>query len=127
MSDKTTLQRAAEFFPDGCGRLRYTPGGGVDAIAKYVVGVWSLTTNQVINNRLTDSEATDLLCAELWRRIQKAVGQYNTIDRCVNGNETGTYELKIYRMREDGCVETTSWHNPDELSLLLDAAEEVEK
>ena len=104
MSDKTTLERCVPYFKrtGWFGRLDYDKN----------TGIWYIKVAGNIRWFLTDDEATSLIKEELWRRICR-------------------HSSYVKRRHEEGCkyfleTDVTSDVDPDELALLLQAAEEIE-
>ena len=109
--EQTPLERAAELFErtEWPGRLKYS-----------VLGYYYIPGTQQ-----ADSEATDLVVAELWRRIL-VVGlsarRYG--EEIMDGHR---YYLEVRWIGANKEHLEQKWRGPDELALLIDALEEIEK
>lgn len=118
MSKPTTLQKCADYFngTEWPGRLRHNVSG---PRCFYYLLIpdgdepdWAFT--------LTDDEATALIKEELWRRIMKKDTVFNrgqVLSTDGTGQPTGLMEIHLL----SGFI----IEGPDELELLLQAAEEV--
>ncbi len=118
---ETSLERAAKLFPPGNGcknndgdELWY---GGIGVCLGLAKICWRLGDDEI-----ADDTATDLIVAELWRRLRKQV--VNLHMHYMRMPLVGVLgELYTLRYDKDN---PPFVEGPDELALLLDAIEEIE-